>query len=200
VTAVKCSPIILTIGHSTRTLDEFIALLKAHAVTLVVDVRTIPRSRHNPQFNENSLPDSLRKASIGYVHMAGLGGLRHAKHNSVNTGWRNASFRGYADYMQTLEFEEQIKELIQLAKEHRIALMCAEAVPWRCHRSLIGDALTVRGIRTEGIMSISRRQLHALRAFAKIRGTKITYPTEGSGTTRRKPSTKRLASRPATAI
>ena len=197
---MKCSPIILTIGHSTRTLDEFIALLKAHAVTLVVDVRTIPRSRHNPQFNENSLPDSLRKASIGYVHMAGLGGRRHAKHNSVNTGWRNASFRGYADYMQTPEFEKQIKELIQLAKQHRIALMCAEAVPWRCHRSLIGDALTVRGIRTEGIMSISRRQLHALRAFAKIRGTKITYPTEGSGTTRRKPSTKRLASRPATAI
>ena len=200
MTAVKCSPIVLTIGHSTRTLDEFIALLKAHAVTLVVDVRTIPRSAHNPQFNEDSLPDSLKKVTIGYVHMPGLGGLRHVRHNSVNAGWRNASFRGYADYMQTPEFEKQVEELIQLAKEHRIALMCAEAVPWRCHRSLIGDALTVRGIRTEGIMSISRRQLHALRAFAKIRGTKITYPTEGSGTTRRKPSTKRLASRPATAI
>ena len=200
MTAVKCSSIVLTIGHSTRTLDEFIALLKAHAVTLVVDVRTIPRSAHNPQFNEDSLPDSLKKVTIGYVHMPGLGGLRHVRHNSVNAGWRNASFRGYADYMQTPEFEKQVEELIQLAKEHRIALMCAEAVPWRCHRSLIGDALTVRGIRTEGIMNISRRQLHALRAFAKIRGTKITYPTEESGTTRRKPSTKRLASRPATAI
>jgi uncharacterized protein (DUF488 family) len=199
VTPVKCSPIIITIGHSTRTLEEFIALLKAHAVTLVVDVRTIPRSRHNPQFNESSLPDSLKKAGIGYVHMLGLGGLRHAKHNSVNTGWRNASFRGYADYMQTPEFEKQIEELIQLAEEHRIALMCAEAVPWRCHRLLIGDALTVRGIRTEDIMSISRRQVHALAAFAKVRGTKITYPTEDSGTTRRKPSTKRLASRPAIA-
>ena len=197
---MKCSPIILTIGHSTRTLDEFIALLKAHAVTLVVDVRTIPRSRHNPQFNGNSLADSLKKAGIGYVHMSGLGGLRHAKRNSVNTGWRNASFRGYADYMQTPEFEKQIEELIQLAKEHRIALMCAEAVPWRCHRSLIGDALTVRGIRTEDIMSVSRRQVHALTAFAKVRGTKITYPTEGSGSTQSNPSTKRLASRLATAI
>ena len=197
---MKCSPIILTIGHSTRTLDEFIALLKAHAVTLVVDVRTIPRSRHNPQFNGNSLADSLKKAGIGYVHMSGLGGLRHAKRNSVNTGWRNASFRGYADYMQTPEFEKQIEELIQLAKEHRIALMCAEAVPWRCQRSLIGDALTVRGIRTEDIMSVSRRQVHALTAFAKVRGTKITYPTEGSGSTESNRSTKRLASRLATAI
>ena len=199
MTAVKCSPIILTIGHSTRRLDEFIALLKAHAVTFVVDVRTIPSSRHNPQFNENSLPDSLKKAGIGYVHMPGFGGLRHAKSDSLNTGWRNTSFRGYADYMQTPEFQKQIEELIQLTKEHRMALMCAEAVPWRCHRSLIGDALTVRGIRTEDIMSISRRQVHALTPFAKVRGTKITYPTEGSETTRRKPSTKRLASRPATA-
>ena len=177
---MRCSPIILTIGHSTRTLEEFIALLKAHAVTLVVDVRTIPRSRHNPQFNENSLPDSLKKGGIGYVHMPGLGGLRHAKHNSVNTGWRNASFRGYADYMQTPEFEKQIEELIQLAKEHRIALMCAEAVPWRCHRSLIGDALTVRGIRTEDIMSISRRQVHALTAFVCARGSTVMYPADNS--------------------
>ena len=178
---MKSSPIVLTIGHSTRTLDEFIALLKAHAVTLVVDVRTIPRSRHNPQFNKDSLPDSLKKAGVGYVHMPGLGGLRHAKHDSLNAGWRNASFRGYADYMQTPEFEKQIEELIQLAKEHRIALMCAEAVPWRCHRSLIGDALTVRGIRTEDIMSLSRRQVHTLTPFAKVRGTTVTYPTEGSG-------------------
>ena len=196
----KSRPIVLTIGHSTRPLDEFVALLKAHAVTLVVDVRTIPRSRHNPQFNKESLPDSLKKAGLGYVHMSGLGGLRHAKDDSVNAGWRNASFRGYADYMQTPEFEKQIEELIQHAKEHRIALMCAEAVPWRCHRLLIGDALTVRGIRTEDIMSISRRQVHALTAFAKVRGTKITYPTEDSGPTRRNPSTKRLALRPATAI
>jgi uncharacterized protein (DUF488 family) len=180
VTAAKRSSIVLTIGHSTRPLDEFIALLKAHAVTLVVDVRTIPRSRHNPQFNKESLPDSLKKAGLGYVHMFGLGGLRHAKPDSVNAGWRNASFRGYADYMQTPEFEKQIEELIQLAKEHRIALMCAEAVPWRCHRSLIGDALTVRGIRTEDIMSLTRRQIHTLTPFAKVHGATVTYPAEDS--------------------
>jgi uncharacterized protein (DUF488 family) len=180
VTAEKRAPIVLTIGHSTRTLDEFVALLKAHAVTLVVDVRTIPRSRHNRQFNKDSLPDSLKKAGVVYVHMPGLGGLRHAKRDSLNAGWRNASFRGYADYMQTPEFEKQIEELIQLAKEHRIALMCAEAVPWRCHRSLIGDALTIRGIRTEDIMSLKQRRLHTLPPFAKVRGTTVTYPTEDS--------------------
>lgn len=185
--AEKRAPIALTIGHSTRTLDELIALLKAHAVTLVVDVRTIPRSRHNPQFNEDSLPDSLKKIGIGYVHMPGLGGLRHAKRDSLNTGWRNASFRGYADYMQTPEFEKQIEELIQLAKEHRIALMCAEAVPWRCHRSLIGDALTVRGIRTEDIMSLTQRRLHTPTPFAKVRGTTVTYPAEDL---QKKPSAK----------
>ena len=185
---VKPPPVVLTIGHSTRTLDEFIALLKAHAVTLVVDVRTIPRSRHNPQFNKESLPDSLKKAGIGYVHMPGLGGLRHAKHNSVNAGWRNASFRGYADYMQTAEFEKQIEELIQLAKEHRIALMCAEAVPWRCHRSLIGDALTVRGIRTEDIMSLEQRRVHTLTPFALVRGSTVRYPAKNSS-----PSKKRIS-------
>ena len=198
VTAVKCSPIIVTIGHSTRTLDEFIALLKAHAVTLVVDVRTIPRSRHNPQFNENSLPDSLKKAGIGYVHMPGLGGLRHAKHDSLNTGWRNASFRGYADYMQTPEFEKQIEELIQLAKEHRIALMCAEAVPWRCHRSLIGDALTVRGIRTEDIMSLKLRRLHTLTPFAHVRGSTVTYPAENSSRPKKRTSTGKKERTPRT--
>jgi uncharacterized protein (DUF488 family) len=171
---------VLTIGHSTRPLEEFIALLKAHAVTLVIDVRTIPRSRHNPQFNQDSLPESLKKAGIGYIHMAGLGGLRHARADSLNIGWRNASFRGYADYMQTPEFDQQIENLIQLAKEHRLALMCAEAVPWRCHRSLIGDALTVRGIRTEDIMSLTQCRLHTLTPFALVQGTKVTYPGENS--------------------
>jgi uncharacterized protein (DUF488 family) len=184
----KCLPIVLTIGHSTRTIDEFVALLHAHAVTLVADVRTIPRSRHNPQFSQDSLPDSLKKAGIEYVHMPGLGGLRHAKRDSLNTGWRNASFRGYADYMQTPEFGEQIEELIQLAKEHRIAIMCAEAVPWRCHRSLIGDALTVRGIRAEDIMSLTRRDLHELTPFAKVRGTTVTYPAEDSPMAKKRPT------------
>lgn len=165
-----------TVGHSTRALDDFIALLRAHAVSEVVDVRTIPRSRHNPQFNLETLPDSLSRAGLKYIHMPGLGGLRHAKPESPNGGWRNASFRGYADYMQTPEFEDNLERLIELAKEDRVAIMCAEAVPWRCHRSLIGDALTVRGIRTEDIMSPGRSQVHTLTPFAKVRGARITYP------------------------
>jgi uncharacterized protein (DUF488 family) len=190
------SPIVLTIGHSTRTLAEFICLLQAHAVTCVVDVRTVPRSRHNPQFNKASLPRALKKAGLGYVHLPGLGGLRHAQCDSVNLGWHNASFRGYADYMQTPEFEKSLEELVQLAKQDRIALMCAEAVPWRCHRSLIADALLVRGIRTEDIMSPTRRQVHTLTPFAKVRGTTITYPTEASRNTQKKPLVKRSRSLP----
>jgi hypothetical protein len=112
--------------------------------------------------------------------MPGLGRLRHAKRDSLNIGWRNASFRGYADYMQTPEFAKSLDRLIQLANQDRIALMCAEAVPWRCHRSLIADALLVRGIRTEDIMSPTRRQVHTLTPFAKVRGTTITYPAEDS--------------------
>ena len=168
--------VVLTIGHSTRTLEEFIGLLQAHGVNRVVDVRTVPRSRHNPQFNKDSLPRELKKVGLGYVHLPGLGGLRHTQIVSVNGGWRNASFRGYADYMQTSEFEQSLEELIQLAKQDRIALMCAEAVPWRCHRSLIADALLVRGIRTEDIMSLTRRTVHTLTSFAKVRGTRLTYP------------------------
>jgi len=188
-------PVILTIGHSTRTLQEFIGLLQAQGVTRVVDVRTVPRSRHNPQFNKDSLPGDLKKAGLGYVHLPGLGGRRHAKLDSLNVGWRNASFRGYADYMQTPEFEQSLEELLQLAKQHRIALMCAEAVPWRCHRSLIADALLVRGIRTEDIMSPTRRTVHTLTSFAKVRGTTITYPVESSASTPKKPSAKRPVAR-----
>ena len=180
----------MTIGHSTRSLDEFIGLLQAHGATCVVDVRTLPRSRHNPQFNKDSLPQSLKKAGLEYVHMLGLGGLRSAKRDSPNIGWRNASFRGYADYMQTPEFVQSIEELIRLANQERIVLMCAEAVPWRCHRSLIADALLVRGIRTEDIMSATHRQIHALTPFAEVRGTVITYPAEASGSTQKKLSAK----------
>jgi len=176
LTGREPSTTVLTIGHSTRTLGEFIDLLQAHGVTRVVDVRTIPRSRHNPQFNQASLPRSLKKAGLGYTHMPGLGGLRGAKRDSINMGWRNASFRGYADYMQTPDFQNALEVLIQLSNRDRIALMCAEAVPWRCHRSLIADALLVRGIRTEDIMSPTRRQVHTLTSFAKVRGTTITYP------------------------
>ena len=176
-------PLVMTIGHSTRTLEEFIGLLQAHAVSLVADVRTIPRSRHNPQFNKDSLPEELKKAGLGYVHLPGLGGLRHAKLNSLNVGWRNASFRGYADYMQTSEFAQSLEELIGHANREQVVLMCAEAVPWRCHRSLIADALLVRGVRVEDIMSATRRQVHTLTPFAKVQGSTITYPTETSKST-----------------
>lgn len=170
------APTVLTIGHSTRPIDDFIALLRAHGVTRIVDVRTVPRSRHNPQFNRDTLPASLQAAGIGYDHMAELGGLRRTTTASINTGWRNTSFRGYADYMQTPEFADAIERLILIAKQDRIALMCAEAVPWRCHRSLVADALLVRGVPAEDIMSATRRQLHALTSFAHVEGTRITYP------------------------
>ena len=190
------SPIVLTIGHSTRTLEEFIGLLQAHGATRVVDVRTVPQSRHNPQFNRASLPGSLKKAGLGYVHLPGLGGLRHARRDSVNLGWRNTSFRGYADYMQTPEFEQGVDELVQLANREQIALMCAEAVPWRCHRSLIADSLLARGIRTEDIMCPTRRHVHTLTPFAKVRGTTITYPAEASRSTPKMPSAKRSRPHP----
>jgi uncharacterized protein (DUF488 family) len=173
--------LVLTIGHSTRTIEEFVGLLEAHGATCIVDVRKAPRSRHNPQFNEDSLPRSLHKVNLGYVHIPGLGGLRHAKRDSPNTGWRNASFRGYADYMQTPEFTDSLNEVIRMANQDRVALMCAEAVPWRCHRSLIADSLLVRGIPTEHIMSLTRRQVHTLHTFAKVLGTAITYPAEAVG-------------------
>jgi uncharacterized protein (DUF488 family) len=167
---------VLTIGHSTRSIEEFIHLLRAHGVERIVDVRTIPRSRHNPQFNADALPSSLKKVGIGYEHAPALGGLRRAAADSVNAGWRNASFRGYADYMQTPQFVKVVDALVRLAKRQRLALMCAEAVPWRCHRSLIADALVVRGIVVGDIMSLSRRQPHVLTLFAKVRGVEITYP------------------------
>ena len=139
-------------GHSTRSLDEFIDLLKAHSVTSLIDVRSVPRSRHNPQFNRDTFLDALKDAVIRYAHVAGLGGFRRAGPASPNLGWRNASFRGYADYMQTAEFAQHLASLMEQARKERVALMCAEAVPWRCHRSLIADVLVVHGIRVEEII------------------------------------------------
>src|ERR1700681_1506404 len=147
-------PAVLTIGHSTRTWKAFLDLLRAHRVERVIDVRSIPRSRHNPQFNRETLSKKLRAARIGYVHLRKLGGLRHARRDSTNLGWRNTSFRGFADYMQTSEFEAGLQRLMKLAGQKQSAIMCAEAVPWRCHRSLIADALTIRGFRVDEIMSI----------------------------------------------
>jgi uncharacterized protein (DUF488 family) len=173
---------IFTVGHSTRAIGEFVELLKAHGVERVVDVRTVPRSRRNPQFGQDLLPGSLASAGIGYTHMPALGGLRRAKPDSQNTGWRNASFRGYADYMQTPAFAAAMDDLLSLAKKQTVALMCAEAVPWRCHRSLIADALLARGIASEDISSPSRRAPHKLTSFARLRGKQVTYPPEGDPT------------------
>lgn len=171
-------PLILTIGHSTRTIEEFITLLQAHDVTRLVDIRTVPRSRRNPQYNRDVLPDLLRPVGIGYVHSAELGGLRRTSAASINTGWRNLSFRGYADHMQTLAFALAIDQLLEWARDDRLVLMCAEAVPWRCHRSLIADALLVRNVRCEDISSPKRRTPHRITRFACVRGTQITYPPD----------------------
>ncbi len=171
-------PLVLTIGHSTRSLEAFIDLLKTHGVKMIVDVRTVPRSRHNPQFNLETLPEALKSVRIEYEHMAGLGGLRHGRPDSPNRGWHNASFRGFADYMQTEEFEKNLEALIPLARRKQICLMCAEAVPWRCHRSLLADALQVRGFSVSHITSKSQPQPHRLTPFARVDGTRITYPAE----------------------
>ena len=169
-------PPVLTIGHSNRTWKEFLELLRAHRVKRVIDVRSIPKSRHNPQFNRAALSKRLRSARIGYVHLRKLGGLRHAQRDSPNMGWHNASFRGFADYMQTSDFEAGLHRLMRLAAQKRSAIMCAEAVPWRCHRSLIADALTVRGIQVDDIMSKKRSQVHSIIPFTHVRGDRITYP------------------------
>ena len=165
-----------TVGHSTRSTDEFVHILKSHGVAQLIDIRTIPKSARNPQFGQEALRTSLNAAGIRYTHLPGLGGLRKPRPDSINTGWRNTSFRGYADYMQTADFDAGLQRLIKLARSKRTAIMCAEAVPWRCHRSLIGDALTVRGIRVEDIMSGKTARVHALTSFARVRRNAITYP------------------------
>jgi uncharacterized protein (DUF488 family) len=165
-----------TIGHSTRPLPELVSMLTAHGVTTLVDVRTVPRSRHNPQYNGDALAATLPASGVAYAHAAGLGGFRPTSPESPNAGWRNASFRGYADYMQTPEFADNLFWLMVLAEQERTAVMCAEAVPWRCHRSLIADALTVRGWQVGEIVNAKRTQLHKLTPFAHFDGRTLTYP------------------------
>jgi uncharacterized protein (DUF488 family) len=167
---------VCTIGHSNCSIEEFIGLLQLHEVQCVLDIRTVPKSRHNPQFNRDVLPASLAAAGIGYRHVAGLGGLRHARSDSLNTGWRNASFRGYADYMQTTEFADNVEAVAELARASRCVLMCAESVPWRCHRSMVADALVVRGIPVEHIIGGPKRKPHVLTPIAVVEGERITYP------------------------
>ena len=170
------APLILTIGHSTRPIHEFIDLLRQNEVDRLVDVRTIPRSRHNPQFSREALAKSLEGAGIDYAHIKELGGLRHPRPDSLNTGWRNASFRGYADYMQTEDFSQALDRLLDLCADKRCAVMCAEAVPWRCHRGLLADALLAQGVAVEHIMSATRRDVHMLTPFAQIKNGKVVYP------------------------
>ena len=175
---------ISTVGHSTHSIDDFIAILETHGVRQLVDVRTMPRSRRVPQFNRESLAAALPASGIVYRHMPGLGGLRHSRRDSINTGWRNASFRGFADYMQTPEFRENLENLIEFAGQSSTAIVCAEAVPWRCHRSLIADALVARGIQVLEILSAKQSRPHALTPFAQVNGSQVTYPAAPPGASR----------------
>ena len=168
---------ILTIGHSTHSIDEFLAMLVAHGVEQLCDIRTIPKSRRNPQFGRDELAAACARANIVYAHLPGLGGLRHPRKDSINTAWQNASFRGYADYMQTPEFSRAIDGLIALASDRRTAIMCAEAVPWRCHRSLVADAVLARGIAVEHIMSMKSRKPHSYTPYARVEGERVSYPS-----------------------
>lgn len=168
-----------SVGHSTRTLEEYISLLKHYGIERLVDVRTVPKSRTNPQFNREMLEVTIPDAGIEYIYKNDLGGLRRSRKDSVNTGWRNDTFRGFADYMETPEFEEAISELVRLTEEKPTAIMCAEVLPWRCHRSLIGDAITVRGFEVMDIFDEKHAKPHKLTPFARVEGEKITYPAEG---------------------
>jgi len=170
---------LFTVGHSTHSIEDFIDLLKAHGVEHLADVRSIPKSRHVPQFNIDALGWSLHAAGIGYTHMKALGGRRHSRKRSINTGWRNASFRGYADYMATPAFGEGLDELSAIAREQLTAIMCAEAVPWRCHRSLIADAMMVRGWVVLEIVGAQAAKAHKLTPFLKVVDGMLTYPPEG---------------------
>jgi len=168
--------VVFTIGHSTRSVTEFIEIIKVYGIKKVADIRTIPKSRHNPQFNTDALSESLKAVKIAYLHMEGLGGLRRALKDSQNTAWRNASFRGFADYMQTEAFEENLDKLLAAAAKCPTVIMCAEAVPWRCHRSLIADALFIRGVLVTHIMGMNSSRKHALTPWAKVEGRKLIYP------------------------
>ncbi len=168
---------IWTVGHSTRPIEELVGLLREHDITQLVDIRTVPGSRRNPQYSQNALESSLPERGVRYVYLKELGGLRKGVPESVNGAWRNASFRGYADYMQTPEFGAAVDDLVDLAGERRTAIMCAEAVPWRCHRSLVADALVVRGVQVVDIMGPARTSEHTLTSFAHVEGTSVTYPT-----------------------
>jgi hypothetical protein len=170
-----------TVGHGTRPLEEFLALLREHEIELLADIRTVPGSRHNPQFGGTALARSLPEAGICYLLLKGLGGLRKPRPDSPNGGWRNDSFRGYADYMLTAGFEAALDELMALLRLRRTAIMCAETVYWRCHRSLVADALLVRGVEALHLLAPGKAVPHALTRFARPEGTRLLYPPEAGG-------------------
>jgi len=170
--------LICTIGHSNRSIEDFISLLRQNGIECLLDIRTVPKSRHNPQFGQDQLAVSLADAGIEYRYLPGLGGLRKARKDSPNAGWHNMSFRGYADYMQTEAFAANVEAVAELGRTKSCALMCAEAVPWRCHRSLVGDALLVRGVRVDDIIDARQRRPHKLTPFAHVEGLHISYPPE----------------------
>jgi uncharacterized protein (DUF488 family) len=174
----RSAPVIFTLGHSTRSFEELVAILRAHGVERLIDVRTVPRSRHNPQFNRETIGKALHNRRFSYRHMKALGGLRRARPDSINLGWRNPSFRGFADYMQTHAFEEALQQLVELATQKTTAIMCAEAVPWRCHRSLIADALIARGFEVRDIMSAASARPHHLNPMARVEGRRVIYPAK----------------------
>ncbi|MEO7132430.1 MAG: DUF488 domain-containing protein [Dermatophilaceae bacterium] len=178
---------IYTIGHSTRPLEEFIAVLETYGIDSLVDIRTVPKSRHNPQFHIDSLRETIPAAGIDYHHLEALGGLRHSRKDSPNRGWRNTSFRGYADYLGTPEFAAGLDELLAIAADHTTAIMCAEAVPWRCHRSLVGDALLVRDVEVIDIFDARKASAETLTRFAVVDGLSITYPPEDEAEESAKP-------------
>lgn len=165
-----------TIGHSTRPVEDFIGLLAARGITRLVDIRTVPKSRHNPQYWYDALEASLRDAGIGYTYLEELGGLRPRREDSPNTAWRNTSFQGYADHMLTEEFRSGLEQLMSIAEDEPTAIMCAEAVPWRCHRRLVADALVVRGWSVLEIISGGEPKEHRMTPFAVVEDTQVTYP------------------------
>lgn len=167
---------IWTVGHSTRTIDEFLGVMYSYSIETVVDIRTVPRSRKNPQFNKDSLEKTLPASGIEYIHAQDLGGLRHPVSDSPNAAWRNDRFRGFADYMQTQAFNEALTWLAEFAQQKRVAIMCAEILPWRCHRSLIADVLLVNGFEVIEIFEKEKSRLHKLTSFAVVENGKVTYP------------------------
>ena len=176
-------PPIFALGHSTRPIDKFVLMLRAHSITTLVDIRTVPRSRHNPQFDGDALRSTLTGEGIRYLQMKGLGGLRRpVKGSLTNAGWVNDSFRGFADYMQTERFEAALDKLVELARMAakdggpRVAIMCAEGNPFRCHRSLVADALEARGVRVVHISGAGEGKAHKMTPFAKVVGNRVTYP------------------------